>query len=496
MGAGAAIVTLVMVVRIPILARLLDPSDYGRMVWVSVFVVIALPVCSLGVWPSMILTRSLSRSAESSLFWLTTGAGTAFCGIFVGIWGVLAALGKSRPSVELLAFCSLTLIFDTARSFLRTRHSRNLRYHVLFWADIMTALTATGVTIACAMYGMGAWSLAIGFVAGTVANFLVCGPLSSSIPAIGFHWQEVRKHLVFGRAVMVTNTVSAASRRLHYLVAGGIVSEIGLGFFSMAERWTELVSGILAPRSLGVAYSAISRLDTTKQDAAGKYLTVAKGFLLMATPFFLISAVGAKFFVPLIFSRKWEPMIPLLQLLCISGFIRTLMNLQKGTFLTLRYPSYQLVFEAVSVASDVLFVWLGAVVGRDLGGNVSAYTGAAIGFTAAHFVQFPVFAWLLKRCGGYGMGAMLEAIKSVLISGLSAGAAGLGCVYLLSMLLVNAHPFLALLLVALVISSVFLGVMASIDMDCLRNWTRLVITALPIHRLLRFGRNVDERSGR
>ncbi len=495
-GAGAAIVTLMMVVRIPILARLLDPADYGRMVWVSVFVVIALPVCSLGVWPSMIRARSLSRPAESSLFWLTAGAGMAFCGIFVGIWGVLAALGTSRPSLDLLAFCSLTLIFDTAIGFLRTRHSRNLRYHVLFWADVLMALTATVATIACAKCGMGAWSLAIGLLTGSVVNFLVCGPFSSGIPAIGFHWQEVRKHLVFGRAVLVTNTVSAASRRLHYLAAGGIVSEIGLGYFSMAERWTVLVSGTLAPRSVGVAYSAISRLDTTKQDAACKYLTVAKGFLLMATPFFLISAVGAKFLVPLVFSHKWEPMIPLLQLLCISGFIRTFIALQKAAFLTLRYPSYQLVFEAVSVVSGVLFVWVGAVVGRDLGGDVSAYTGAVTGFTAAQFVQFPVFAWRLRRCGGYGMGVMLKAIKSVLISGVLAGAAGLGCVYLLPMLVSNAHPFLALSLVALVISGVFLGVMALIDMDCLRNWTLLLIAALPIHRLLRFARNVDERSGR
>ena len=488
LSGSMAIAILLALVRMPILMRLLDPADYGRMAWVSVFTGLALPICSLGVWSSIIRERSMSRSTESSLFWLNMGLGAAFCCVFVGVWGCLHLLGLSGPSMQLLAFCSLTLVLDSGSGFLRARHNRKLRFHVLFWADTLAALVSTVAAIICAKAGMGAWSLAIGLVTCTLVNFIVCGPFSGGIPAIGFCWQEARKHVIFGRAIMVTSTVNIAATRLHYMFARPFMGETGLGLLSRANTWMGLVSTRMAPNTRNVAFSAISRLDTTEQDAAGKYLTVTKGFLLMAIPFFLTSAIGAKFLVPLVFSEKWLQIVPLLQVLAVSALIRTVISLQSAAFLTLGYPSYRLIFEIVCAVSNALLVGAGAAIGYKWGGPTYAYCGSAIGFSAARLVQLPVFTWLLKRCGGYGMGMLLKTLMPVLISGAVAGVAGIGCLYLLPPPEGPLYLFLALSLVALVVSATFLGAMAIMDIECLRNWGRLGLAAVPIHRLAGFGR--------
>ena len=479
---GTAFVCVVMFVRLPIMAWLLGPAAYGQMVLARLLIAVGLPVCALGIWPVIIRERELGKTVESTLFWLNVLVGCLVCAVSFGAWGALSAACLGGTKISLAAVCSVSVLLDSAMGFLRARLRRELRYDALFWANVVSVSLSSVVAIACAALGAGVWSIVAGVLVQSAVNLLLCAAFSGGLPGFALRLVEVRKHLAFGFPVVVQGITSGAASRLHLVLAGTVLSDAMLGLFTLAQSLTEFMWIYFAWSARMVAFTSISRMEASEESAAGKYLTVTKGVLLVAAPFFAVSIAGAGL-VEGFLSDEWVGVAPVLQLLCIAGLIRTLVSVQNPAFFTLGSPKSLMTFEFISISIATGLVWFGAQFG---------VVSAAAGCSLAWMILLCVFMLLLARCGGYGFGALLAGIWKLLIAGAGAGLVAwglLGVVPMQEWMQAGRWvPLAGLTAMTVVVYGAFLALMALLDLELLKRWFALFNTAFPVLRYLGIGR--------
>src|SRR5439155_15169153 len=95
--------------------------------------------------------------------------------------------------------------------------------------------------IAFAIAGFGAWSLVIGYLAGSVALTAVLWVMVPWRPSLKPHREHLRSMLSFGGLLTGVNLLTAVETNLDYLFLGRFGTATDLGLYSLGFRLPELL---------------------------------------------------------------------------------------------------------------------------------------------------------------------------------------------------------------------------------------------------------------
>src|SRR3974390_3012580 len=145
-----------------LVARILQPSDYGVMAIASIFTVATGMLAEMGLGAAIIQFRDLDRRELNTCFWITmTLASAAYAALFfasptIADWFAVPRLAELLPVVALvLPITACSVVSD---GLLRKR----LALHRVSQAEIFAGLITMPVTLGCALAGLGVWALAVG----------------------------------------------------------------------------------------------------------------------------------------------------------------------------------------------------------------------------------------------------------------------------------------------------------------------------------------------
>src|SRR5947209_2879915 len=90
---------LAQVLVIPILSRILSPSDYGVVGLAMPFALVAMMLAGAGIGMSLILTPASEREEWSTCFWVSVVFGLILAAVLAGL-GQAIALVYSEPALS------------------------------------------------------------------------------------------------------------------------------------------------------------------------------------------------------------------------------------------------------------------------------------------------------------------------------------------------------------------------------------------------------------
>jgi O-antigen/teichoic acid export membrane protein len=439
---------LLVLISTAILARLLDPTDFGLVALALIFTALLESVSDLGVGQALVVFRGdeervLEQAETAFVFSVVLGAGLT---AVTAALSPLAALFFDQPElVGLLAVLGTNFLLRSLGATHYALSQKRLDFRARTVAE-MADVVVRGLTgIALALAGTGAWSLVIGYIVGTATLSAAMWLMVPWRPRLRPRRAHVRQLVGFGGTISAVSALGAVIANVDYVFIGRVLGAASLGLYTLGFRLPELIVinlSVVAGQVLFPAFAAVERA------ALGHAFLVSLRYTLMvAVPCSALLVGLAEPLTLAAFGERWRDSIAPMQVLTIyalgvaigipagSAYKATG---RAGVLLKLAVPRAALLVAAIAVFVDHGIVAVAACQA------VVAALFAAVGIAlASRLLDVGVRRlWSVAWPSLGGAAAMLavmlpleSAISSpwlaLLLAGASAGATYVGALWLI-----------------------------------------------------------------
>lgn len=342
--------TLIQLVSTMVLARLLDPSDFGLIAMVMAIIGVVDLIRDFGLTAAIMQAKKIGASQWSSLLWFSLALGTVLT-ILVALSAPVVAwiYGEDRLLVLTLVM-SPAMVCNGLAMPMQAAVQRDLRFGVLAKIDVVSMIVSAICGIAAGLMGFGVWSLVIlagsGFIYRLTSLWIAAKPRFGR-PRIA---REIVPIVTTGGSVLGTQLIGYAVRNLDNIFIGQQLGAAPLGQYSRAYALFLLpMQQINGPLSR-VALPVLSRL----QDDASRYRRYIRGAFLVigyiTFPAYAIAAATAGPLIDLLLGAGWERAATVFTLLSIAGVVQVIVNVQSWIYITLGHAHRQVLYSLVQAA--------------------------------------------------------------------------------------------------------------------------------------------------
>jgi O-antigen/teichoic acid export membrane protein len=376
-----------------VLARLLGPHQFGTYAVAYVALMAVLSFNELGVslaivrWPgepSEITPTVTTISIVSSL--------AIYVGCFLGAPAYAAAMGAPNATI-VIRILALNVVIDGVVSTPAALLQRYFRQDKKMIADQINCWLGAGVTIALAIGGLGAMSLAIGRMTGCLVGAIPLVVYSPERLRLGFDPTKVRGLLRFGLPLAGSSLIVFAVLNVDQLVVGRILGPTALGYYVLAFNLSTWPGNIFSLPVRAVAPAAFSRLQHDRPAMAKGFVNVAGLLCAVALPVCALLSGSAVPLIGFVYGPHWLPSALALIWLALLAGLRIFFELVYDFFVVLARSR---------VVLTVQLVWLVVLVpALIVGARTDGIFGAALaGLIVAAGVVLP---WYLAELNSIGI---------------------------------------------------------------------------------------------
>lgn len=311
----AQLVTLIVSI---VLARMLDPSHYGVISMVTIFITIANVFVSDGFGSALIQKKNADAVDFSSVLYFNVLFSIV---LYVILFWCAPFISKFYGSgYEILTpvtrVLGLRLILTSINSVQQAYVSRHMIFKKFFWSTLFGTVISGIVGIVMAYHGFGVWALVAQYLTNTTIDTLVLQIVLNKWPIKAFSWQRLKTLLNYGYKILLTNLTITGYQELRALIIGKLYSSNDLAFYDKAKQFPNLVVTNINTSISAVLFPKLSQ----EQDEVTrvKYITrqSVKFSAYIMSPVMLGLAAIASPFISVILTDKWLPCVPLLQVFC------------------------------------------------------------------------------------------------------------------------------------------------------------------------------------
>jgi lipopolysaccharide exporter len=306
-----------------VLARLLSPADFG-LVGVALLVITALDIVrDFGIGGALIYLQRGGQRAADTAFLLSSAIGAGLCAACWPLAPVaIRAFHTSSPdeatlAVALLRTLGVCLLIAGLGSTQDALLQKELDYRLRLIPQVGRTAVKGGLQVLLALLGWGVWSLVIGQVVGEAAATMLLWYVSRWRPTFALDRALLGPVLSYGGKLMLVGGLGWLVDDLDYLIIGTQLGEAALGLYTLAFRIPELTIRNLAQAVSAVAFPAAARLQDDRAALRAAYLQMQRTMLIILAPLAGGLFAIAPQLIHLLFPARWEPVIPVMQLLAL-----------------------------------------------------------------------------------------------------------------------------------------------------------------------------------
>jgi O-antigen/teichoic acid export membrane protein len=455
--AGARVVSLVSLV---VLARLLAPRDFGLLAVALVYITYIETIGDLGTGSALIYWPDRRREAADVTFFTSLLAGLLW---FAFTWVAAPWVADFFNNPDGTAIIR-ALAWSFPIKYLGNAHDalaqKELHFRKRMVAEVGMAVVKAGVSIACALGGLGAWSLVWGQLSGLAVWTLLLWILVEWRPRLHFDRELARPMLRYGRGIVVVNVVAALVHHADAAVVGRFVGTAALGVYQVAYKVPEMSIAILMWVVSRVAFPAFSKVQAAGGDLGAAYRASLQYVTAMTVPAAVGLWIVAEPLVLTLFGPKWAAAIPVLRWIALYMAVRSFGS-SAGDVLKATGRTRLLALLGVARA----IVLIPALVWASRFGNV----GVAAAMTAVAFASTVTNMTVAGRILHVGARQAFAATRSSLVAGVVLAVA------LIALRMVTEPLIHAMTLAVLVAAGavIYVGVLAAIDGESMRRLVAL-----------------------
>ncbi|EHO09923.1 MOP flippase family protein [Myroides odoratimimus] len=322
------VIALVAIVKISVLARFLDKSDFGLMAIVTFVISFMELFNDFGVSIGILHKQDITKKEYHSLYWVNLFISFLLFGVLWIISPFISGFYKMPQLTDLLLLIGINLIVSGIGRQFKTIEQKELRFNYIALVDMSGSLVSLVFAIYFAINGYGVYSLVYSLIIQFgLVNFCY---FVNGVKKYGlsFHCslRETIPFLKIGMYQVGGQVANYFNRDLDVLLIGKLFSPDVLGGYSLAKQLVFRPFQFLNPIVLRVASPVLARFQNNIEELKERYLKM----LNMVSTLNIIVYVGLITFAPLavsiLYGNGYENLVLPIRILSIYMIFRSIGN--------------------------------------------------------------------------------------------------------------------------------------------------------------------------
>lgn len=386
-----------------ILARLLNPQDYGLMALVMVVVGFFQFFNEIGLGSALRQRTEITPEQLDGSFTLSLLISVTLFSLVYAASPWIAAYYEHPELLSVLRLVALSFIIGAGSTVSDALLARAMLFKHVASVEFVTILVQSALTLILAWLDYGVWALAWGFVAGQALRASLIVFLARWRPRKLGEMRAASELMRFGLSVTYSRLTWFVYSNGQTAIIGKTLNAQAVGVYAMAESLANLLTGQITSMVISVASPLFAKLQHDMKRLNNVLLRMTKGIALINFPIVIGMACTATELVPVVLGPQWMEAILPLQVLCILSLLKAVDPLLTQALIstgqvgiTARYTSLC----AITIPSSV---YLGSVIG--------GLNGVAIGIAVAYPLSATYLLWSVRRYLKLSLLAYLQAVR-------------------------------------------------------------------------------------
>lgn len=323
------IVTALQLIQLAVLARFLDPSDFGLMAIMMVVIGFSQAFQDMGISNAIIQRQEISHTQLSSLYWLNIASGLVLCLIVLAISPAVARFYDEPRITGLMALLSCVFVLVAIGNQYRVLCQKELNFRAMESINVISAIAGFLISVYMAMQGYGVLTLVVAMLAQAgIASvlFLCVGLRHYHRPAFVYRHSELAGFYGFGLYQMGERSINYLSAHADKLLIGKLVGLNAVGFYNLAWQLIIFPLSKINPIVNKVAFPVYSKVQNDPAALNRYYSFNVKALSIVTMPLLSFLLFFSREIVYIVFGEGWSSTADLLPALALVGILKALGN--------------------------------------------------------------------------------------------------------------------------------------------------------------------------
>ncbi len=288
-----------------VLARLLEPSDYGLLAMAAVFLAIGNVFTDFGLGQAIIQADEIDDKKCSTIFYINLATGIVISSLLFVTSGLIGDFYNEPRLTNIVKIISVTYIFNSVNLIHGMRFYRELNIKSLTTLNVISDVSSGVLGITLALLEFGVWSLVYQRIARSFIYTILIWSKSKWIPLLYFNFKEIKEMFHFGIGMFGIGLIQEISSYADTIVMGKFMSPTFIGLLDRGKSFPEFMKNtIVLPltRPLFPIFSKIKHEPQRLKEIAFEILNNLMPVMFLG---YGLLSVFSEEFISVLLGDKW-----------------------------------------------------------------------------------------------------------------------------------------------------------------------------------------------
>ena len=300
-----------------ILARLLTPTDYGVVALAGMFLAILSMFASGGLAQAVIQKKEADELDFNTMFVTQLGLSSVIYVVVYFLSPYFASLFDNDQLIPLIRIMALTMPLGALGAVQYCVVSRRLMFKWFFYASTVSLIVSACVGVWMAYAGYGPWALVGQSMSSTIVNTIVVFCLLDWHPKFQFSKERFKQLFGEGLKYLGTSFIGTITAQTKDWCLGLKYSPADLAYYNKGNSLPSMFCNNIDSTIQSVLFPALSQIQEDKERVRNAISRSIRTSTFVLFPLLFGLSVTADKLIPILYSDRWNPSIPFMQVLCI-----------------------------------------------------------------------------------------------------------------------------------------------------------------------------------
>ncbi|RNC88699.1 MAG: lipopolysaccharide biosynthesis protein [Allomuricauda sp.] len=391
-----------------VLARILDPAEYGIIGILLIFIAYSDIFIDGGFASALIQKQDRTEDDKSTILWFNLFISILCYLILFFASPVIATFFEISQLEEIVKVLALVLIINASYTVPDTLFAIDLDFKTLAKVSFVATLISGVTAIILAYNGYGVWALVFQSLIRSSINALATWILVKWKPNWVFSWHALKSMFKYSSNVMASALLNTTVSHIYGLVIGKVMGARSLGFYSRGTTFADAAYGALDGILDSVIFPGLSTIQNQKENLIAYTRKIIRATALMIIPIFLLLAVLAEPIIKVLLTEKWLPAVPIMQIFCIARLITIISGINENLLFVIGRTDLVLKQQVLKIVIRVILLLISFQHG------IVYIAMAELLATAIHFF---INTYYPGKIMGYGAFKQIRELLPIILAG-------------------------------------------------------------------------------
>lgn len=391
-----------------IIARILMPSDFGKVAMLSIFASLATAFQESGFVYVLTNKKDVSRSDYSTVFWFNiTISFVIYIILFVS--SPYIAYFYHEPILENLSKIVFLGFFISSFGIVQNAHMfKNMKVFEKGLIDVLSLVVSGIVGYLLAIKGFGFWGIALQNLTSISVLTLLLWIYSPFRPIFVFDLNFIKSSIADCFRFTFPNILSIISENFYSVLLGKYFSSNDVGIYNQATKLNTAGYSSVLGTLRNISQPILVKVGSNSEELLSAFRKIVRLSAFLSVPILLCLSLVSHELVIAILTEKWMGVAPVLQILCVGSIFMNISIIYSYLIMSQNKSYIYMVMGVIISLTKIVLLLLSM-----LGGNV---IWIAFASAFSDIMCFFIYYLIVKRLFRYNLSLFLNDIIPILIS--------------------------------------------------------------------------------